>query len=59
MPGAAYMVSNMSSISRLELGVEARHRLRPRAQARVGEFQDGSQAMASFPGFVLEGRSGC
>ena len=43
MPGAAYMVSSMSSISLREGGVDLRDGLRPRAQARVGKFQNWKQ----------------
>ena len=43
MPGAAYMVSNMSAIGALECGVEHGHGLRLGAQARIGEFENGQE----------------
>ena len=40
MPGAAYMVSNMSSMSVAQRCVHLRDGLRTGAQARIGKFQN-------------------
>ena len=43
MPGAAYIVSSMSSISRRTLGVDLVDRLRVLLQPRIGRDDDGEQ----------------